>query len=194
MPSALWCVTNGRAIAPPYSGCSTGVSTSTYPSSSRNARIWRDQRDATRTPRAPRGGPPGRRSAGGSAAPGRSGPPWISPVASVLPERRRPKRLGEQRERLHPHGHLPGLGRKHRSRNSDIVAQVEQLEISYAASPRSSTLEVELDPAGAIGEMGKRGLAVAAARRRPAGQPTVTDASAGRSPAPGRCGVARSKP
>jgi hypothetical protein len=28
MSSALWCVVNGRAAAPPYSGCSTGVSTS----------------------------------------------------------------------------------------------------------------------------------------------------------------------
>ncbi len=34
--SALWWVVNGRAAAPPYSGCSTGVSTSMKPSRSRN--------------------------------------------------------------------------------------------------------------------------------------------------------------
>ena len=38
MSSALWCVTNGRANAPPYSGCRIGVSTSRKPLPSRNAR------------------------------------------------------------------------------------------------------------------------------------------------------------
>ncbi len=33
MSSALWWVTNGRAVAPPGIGCSIGVSTSTKPSS-----------------------------------------------------------------------------------------------------------------------------------------------------------------
>ena len=31
MSSALWCVTNGRATAPPGMGCSMGVSTSMNP-------------------------------------------------------------------------------------------------------------------------------------------------------------------
>ena len=39
MSSALWCVTNGRAAAPPAIGCIIGVSTSTKPRASRNARI-----------------------------------------------------------------------------------------------------------------------------------------------------------
>ena len=36
MSSALWCVRNGRAIAPPAIGCIIGVSTSRYPRASRN--------------------------------------------------------------------------------------------------------------------------------------------------------------
>ena len=39
MSSALWCVTKGRAAAPPAIGCITGVSTSTKPRASRNARM-----------------------------------------------------------------------------------------------------------------------------------------------------------
>ena len=39
MSSSLWCVTNGRAAAPPYCGCSTGVSTSRKSRSSRKRRI-----------------------------------------------------------------------------------------------------------------------------------------------------------
>src|SRR5213079_1938816 len=39
MPSALWCVLNGRAMAPPGIGCIIGVSTSRKPRASRNVRI-----------------------------------------------------------------------------------------------------------------------------------------------------------
>src|SRR5437868_6327020 len=39
MSSALWCVLNGRAMAPPGIGCIIGVSTSRKPRASRNARI-----------------------------------------------------------------------------------------------------------------------------------------------------------
>src|SRR2546428_4774104 len=39
MPSALWCVLNGRAMAPPGIGCIIGVSTSRKPRASRNFRI-----------------------------------------------------------------------------------------------------------------------------------------------------------
>ena len=39
MSSVLWCVTNGRASAPPASGCIIGVSTSRNPRASRNRRI-----------------------------------------------------------------------------------------------------------------------------------------------------------
>ena len=41
MSSALWCVTKGRAIAPPASGCIIGVSTSRYPRPSRKRRMQR---------------------------------------------------------------------------------------------------------------------------------------------------------
>ena len=37
--SALWWVTKGRAAAPPAMGCIIGVSTSTYPRSSRKRRM-----------------------------------------------------------------------------------------------------------------------------------------------------------
>ena len=39
MSSALWCVTNGRAAAPPGIGCIIGVSTSRKPRAIMNARI-----------------------------------------------------------------------------------------------------------------------------------------------------------
>ena len=39
MSSALWCVTKGRAAAPPATGCIIGVSTSMNPRASRNARM-----------------------------------------------------------------------------------------------------------------------------------------------------------
>ena len=38
MSSAKWCVTNGRASAPPAITCIIGVSTSRYPRVSRNVR------------------------------------------------------------------------------------------------------------------------------------------------------------
>ena len=38
MSSVLWCVTNGRALAPPASGCIIGVSTSRYPRAVMNSR------------------------------------------------------------------------------------------------------------------------------------------------------------
>ena len=39
MSSALWCVTNGRAAAPPGIGCIIGVSTSRKPRATKNSRI-----------------------------------------------------------------------------------------------------------------------------------------------------------
>ena len=39
MSSALWCVTNGLAAAPPGIGCIMGVSTSRKPRASKKARI-----------------------------------------------------------------------------------------------------------------------------------------------------------
>ena len=38
MSSALWCVMNGRAAAPPATACIIGVSTSTKPRSTRKRR------------------------------------------------------------------------------------------------------------------------------------------------------------
>jgi hypothetical protein len=39
MSNVLWCVMNGRAVAPPAMGCSIGVSTSTKPWSHRRWRM-----------------------------------------------------------------------------------------------------------------------------------------------------------
>ena len=38
MSSVLWCVRNGRALAPPAIGCIMGVSTSRYPRAVMNSR------------------------------------------------------------------------------------------------------------------------------------------------------------
>ena len=48
MPSALWWVLKGRAIAPPGMGCIMGVSTSRKPRASKNARIARISRARSR--------------------------------------------------------------------------------------------------------------------------------------------------
>jgi hypothetical protein len=42
--SALWCVTNGRAAAPPGIACIIGVSTSMNPAASRKSRSQRTMR------------------------------------------------------------------------------------------------------------------------------------------------------
>jgi hypothetical protein len=55
MSSALWCVTNGRASAPPAIGCIIGVSTSRIAARVEEARMAASTRLRTSKTRASRG-------------------------------------------------------------------------------------------------------------------------------------------
>ena len=73
--------------------------------------------------------------------------------------RQRPQRLGEHAELLRVDGQLVGLGAERRADDADEVAEVGLLEAREGVLADRVALHVDLQPAVAIVQMEKRGLA-----------------------------------
>ena len=154
--SALWWVVNGRAIAPPYSGCSTGVSTSMKPSSSRNRRIVEITRARVMNSR--------RASSFDSRSSSRwrkrvstSDRPWCfsgggrSDLASSVKSPDPQRQLSAARA----HGHAV---------DADQIAEVEPQQPLHALAAELVDAGLELDAARAVDQIQERHLALPAAR------------------------------
>ena len=127
MSRALWCVTNGRAAAPPAMACSVGVSTSTKPRSSRMLRMAATIFERPRNV--------GQRLG------------VVEQVEVALPVAQldvghavpllggRQQGLGQERQAVGEDGQLAGLGLAERAVDADQVAEVELAGEAQPASP-----------------------------------------------------------
>ena len=159
MSSVLWCVTNGRAAAPPAIGCITGVSTSMkflrveVPPDRRHdlrARVEHRARvrvhDQIEIPLA------------------------IArlDVAQAVPLlRQRQVALGEKRQARRPDRQLAGARAEQMSADADVIAEVEQREDLEVALGQGVLAEVRLDALAPVGEDEEVRLAEAADRQDP---------------------------
>src|SRR6185437_460866 len=80
----------------------------------------------------------------------------------LLAERQWSERLGEQLDLRHPHRHFARAGPKERAARANHIADVEQIEQRVPFVAELVLLEVELDAAAVVGNMGECGLAVGA--------------------------------
>ena len=126
--SALWCVTNGRAAAPPAIVCSTGVSTSTKPRAVEERADRGDRGEADLED--PAGVVVGDEVDVALAEAG------VDVGEAVPLVGQRPQRLGEQRELAHLDRELALLGLHHRALDADPVAEVEVVEARRARRRR----------------------------------------------------------
>ena len=83
---------------------------------------------------------------------------------------RRPQRLREQLPRVDAQRQLAAAGAERRALDADQVAEVE-VDQRLVGVAEHVLARVELDPAGAVDEVEERGLAVAAPRAQPPGEP-----------------------
>jgi hypothetical protein len=175
MSSALWCVVNGRAVAPPYSACSTGrldlevaEPVEERPHGADHARP-RDE------------APPHLRVHGEvrvalpvpllRVAEARV-PDDLAVDHLLLPERQRAQRLGQELRALHAHRRLPGPGPEQRPLHPDHVPDVHQrLQQLPRVVAEGVAAEVQLHAPVAVGEVRERGLPLRPPRREPPGDP-----------------------
>ena len=87
----------------------------------------------------------------------------------LLPEGKRPQRLGEQLERLDVHGRLAGPRAEQVAAHSDDVAEIQMLEVSESLLAEIVAPEVELHAPTHVGEVRERRLALRAPTHDPSG-------------------------
>jgi hypothetical protein len=161
MPSALWCVSNGRAAAPPGMSWSIGVSTSRKP------RSWRKRRISASI---------SERVTKSVALSGIAHQVEVALAVfrlavgeAVELVGHRPQRLGEHGEILHLHGGLAGAGEEGFALDADPVAAVEALPCGGLFLAEILDADVALDRAEHVAELEEHGLAHVAQRGDAAG-------------------------
>ncbi len=161
MSSVLWCVTNGRAAAPPAMGCITGVSTSTKP------RAIEERADGRHRP-----GP----HLEDAPAVGIHDQIEIAlPVAgldilqAVPLLGQRQVALGQEHHAARPDAQLAGAGPEQVPFDADVIAEIEQLEDLEVQFRQRVLANVDLHPLEAVGQPQEAGLAEVANRQDTAG-------------------------